>query len=74
MALSDTAIRKAKAEAHPYRMSDGAGLFLFITPPGGKLWRWKYRFEGKENSWRWVNTQTFHLHKRVIGIAKPANY
>jgi hypothetical protein len=29
-------------------MSDGGGLYLWITPPGGKLWRWKYRFEGRE--------------------------
>ncbi len=29
-------------------MSDGGGLYLFVTPPGGKLWRWKYRFEGRE--------------------------
>jgi integrase len=29
-------------------MSDGGGLFLWITPAGGKLWRWKYRFDGKE--------------------------
>ena len=29
-------------------MPDGGGLFLWITPAGGKLWRWKYRFDGKE--------------------------
>src|SRR3984885_13293115 len=27
-------------------MTDGRGLFLWITPTGGKLWRWKYRFQG----------------------------
>jgi integrase len=48
MALTDTEIRKAKAKASAYRMSDGGGLYLFVTPPGGKLWRWKYRFEGRE--------------------------
>lgn len=48
MALTDTEIRKAKAKASAYRMSDGGGLYLWITPPGGKLWRWKYRFEGRE--------------------------
>jgi integrase len=31
-----------------YRLADGRGLFLWITPSGGKLWRWKYRFDGKE--------------------------
>ncbi|MFP5204897.1 MAG: tyrosine-type recombinase/integrase [Acidobacteriota bacterium] len=48
MALTDTVIRKAKAKAVVYRMSDGGGLYLLVTPAGGKLWRWKYRFEGRE--------------------------
>lgn len=48
MTLTDTVIRKAKARTAVYRMSDGGGLYLLVTPPGGKLWRWKYRFEGRE--------------------------
>ena len=48
MALTDTEIRKAKAKSKTYRMSDGGGLYLFLPPSGGKLWRWKYRFEGRE--------------------------
>lgn len=48
MPLSDTAIRKAKPEAKPKKMADGGGLFLLLNPNGGKWWRLKYRFEGKE--------------------------
>jgi integrase len=48
VALTDTGIRKAKAKDKAYRMSDSGGLYLFVTPPGGKLWRWKYRFDGRE--------------------------
>lgn len=48
MALTDTIIRKAKVKASAYRLSDGGGLYLQVTPAGGKLWRWKYRFEGRE--------------------------
>jgi hypothetical protein len=48
MALTDTAIRKAKAKEKPYGMSDGDGLYLWLTPSGGKLWRWGYRFQNKE--------------------------
>jgi hypothetical protein len=48
MALTDTEIRRAKTKTSACRMSDGGGLYLFVTPPGGKLWRWKYRFEGRE--------------------------
>jgi integrase len=29
-------------------MGDGGGLYLWVTPAGGRLWRWSYRFEGKE--------------------------
>jgi integrase len=48
MALTDTEIRKAKAGDKAYRVSDGSGLYLWITPAGGKLWRWAYAFSGKE--------------------------
>ncbi|WP_420238721.1 tyrosine-type recombinase/integrase [Telmatobacter bradus] len=48
MALTDTAIRKATPTEKAYKISDGRGLFLLVTPAGGKLWRWKYCFEGKE--------------------------
>jgi len=48
MPLSDAAIRKAKPADKPLRLFDGGGLYLEITPAGGKLWRWKYRFSGKE--------------------------
>lgn len=48
MPLTDTAIRKAKAQAKPYRMFDGGGLYLEVSPSGGKLWRWKYRIAGVE--------------------------
>ena len=48
MALTDTEIRKARVGCKAYRLSDGGGLYLFVTPAGGKLWRWKYRFDGRE--------------------------
>jgi integrase len=46
--LTDTEILRSKAGEKPYRLSDGRGLFLFVTTAGGKSWRWKYRFEGTE--------------------------
>jgi integrase len=48
VALTDTAIRKAKPAEKALKLFDERGLFLLITPPGGKLWRFKYRFGGKE--------------------------
>jgi integrase len=48
MPLTDTAIRAAKPSDKPRKLSDGAGLYLEISPAGGKWWRLKYRFGGKE--------------------------
>ena len=46
--LSDTQIRAAKASDKPLRLYDERGLYLEITPSGGRWWRLKYRFGGKE--------------------------
>ena len=48
MALTDIQVKKAKAKDKPYRLSDGGGLYLWLTPAGGKLWRWGYVYRGKE--------------------------
>lgn len=48
MPLSDVAIRKAKPADKPLRLFDAGGLYLEVSPSGGKLWRLKYRFDGKE--------------------------
>ena len=48
MALSDVAVRSAKAKAAQYKLYDDGGLFLIVKPSGGKLWRLKYRHLGKE--------------------------
>lgn len=46
--LTDTAIRNAKPADKPVRLFDGGGLYLEVAPSGGKWWRLKYRFGGKE--------------------------
>lgn len=48
MPLTDTAARNAKPSDKPRKLSDEKGLFLLVTPNGGKWWRLKYRFAGKE--------------------------
>src|SRR4051794_10029364 len=48
MALTDTAIRLAKAETSDRKLSDSKGLYLLVTTTGSKLWRLKYRIDGKE--------------------------
>ncbi len=48
MSLTDAKIRAAKAKLKAYKLFDGAGLYLEISPSGGRWWRLKYRFNGKE--------------------------
>ena len=48
MALTDVAIRNAKPGAKAIKLADGGGMFLLVTPAGGKLWRLKYRVDGRE--------------------------
>ncbi|AXK40694.1 tyrosine-type recombinase/integrase [Crenobacter cavernae] len=47
MPLTDLAIRQAKPQDKPYHLADGGSLFLEVTPAGGKLWLFRYRFAGK---------------------------
>ena len=63
MTLTNIAINKAAPKDKPYKLSDAGGLFLYITPAGGKSWRWKYRVNGKEK------TMTFGLYPD-IGLAQ----
>lgn len=46
--LTDAAIRNAKPAEKPYKLTDGKGLCLEIAPGGGRWWRFRYRFRGKE--------------------------
>lgn len=48
MPLTDALIRTAKPAEKPYRLYDEGGLYAEVSIAGGKLWRMKYRFNGKE--------------------------
>ena len=48
MPLTDTAIQNAKPSTKTVKLFDERGLYLEISPAGGKWWRLKYRFDGKE--------------------------
>ncbi len=48
MPLTELAIRNFKSQKKLYQKTDGGGLAIEITPAGGKLWRWRYYFQGKQ--------------------------
>ena len=49
MALTDPTIRAAGSRDRPYKVTDGGGLFLLVSP-SGKYWRQAYRFAGKQRT------------------------
>lgn len=50
MALTDAKIRALKPKDKTYKASDFGGLYLSVTSKGSKLWRLKYRYNGKEGT------------------------
>ena len=50
MKLTDVFLKKVKPTDKVQKHSDGGGLYLHVTPTGGKLWRMAYRYEGKQKT------------------------
>ena len=48
MSLSELKVRNAKPKEKFYKLTDGDGLYIHVTEKGAKLWRFRYRFGGKE--------------------------
>ena len=46
--MSEDTVRNAMPKGKQFALYDGGGLFLLVRPSGGKLWRLKYRFDGKD--------------------------
>lgn len=50
LALTEAQIRASKPRETAYKLPDARGLHLLITPAGGRLWRFRYRYAGRENT------------------------
>jgi len=48
--LTALAVEKAKPRATAYRMADGGGLYLWVPPSGVKVWQYRYRHDGKQQT------------------------
>src|ERR1700733_7570332 len=48
MALTNTGLKAAKSKDKPYKLFDERGLYLEVRPTGGRWWRFKYRYLGRE--------------------------
>jgi integrase len=47
--LTDKTIRALRPTDKPRKVADGRGMYLLVRPNGSRLWRFKYRFDGREN-------------------------
>jgi integrase len=50
MKLSDSKVRNLKAKSRQYKVYDSHGLFLIVSPKGGKWWRYRFKQNGKEKT------------------------
>lgn len=50
MSLTPDAARLSAVRSRSYRLSDGDGLYLEVSPSGGRWWRFRYRFNQKANT------------------------
>lgn len=50
MSMTDAKARNAKPKDKGYKVTDEKGLYLLVKSNGSKLWRYKYRFSGKERT------------------------
>ena len=64
MPLTDTALRNLKPDGTASKLSDSEGLYLYLSPTGGKLWRMDYRFSGKRKTLSFGAYRTLDL-KRI---------
>jgi len=48
MPLKELEVRYATKRSKDYKLTDGQGLYLLVRPTGSRLWRMKYRYDGKE--------------------------
>lgn len=74
MALTAIAINAAKPKAKPYKLTDERGLYLLVTPTGGRLWRMNYRFSGKQKTIAFGNYPDLSLAKArdLLAAAREA--
>ena len=72
--LTQLQIKNAKPREKPYKLADGGGLYLEVTPSGGKHWRMKYRQpNGKENKLHFGAFPAVSLLTHASGATVPAS-
>jgi len=74
MLLTDIKVQKLKPQDKPYKLKDGDGLFLMVHPNGGKYWRFRYSFAGKERELAMGTYPVFPWQMPVKNAWKPVSW
>lgn len=74
MSLTDIKAKNAKPLEKEYKLTDGFGMFLRVTPKGSKYWQMAYRFEGKQNSSLLVFTLLFLFLTQGNAVMRPEGF
>lgn len=74
MSLTDIKAKNAKPLEKEYKLTDGFGMFLRVTPKGSKYWQMAYRFEGSKNSSLLVFTLLFLFLTQDNAVMKPEGF
>ena len=73
--LSELQVKNAKPKDRDYKLADGGGLYLLVTPTGGKLWRCDYRYDDKRRTLAFGPYPSLTLaeaRQRRVGVAPLA--
>ena len=73
MALTNIQVKQAESKEKAYKLSDGKGLYLYVTRKGQKYWRMDYRFGGKRKTLALGFIQKPLLQKLAVSVMKQEN-
>jgi len=71
MTLTTKAIDAARPQARAYKLTDAHGLYLHVTPAGGKMWRTNYMRAGKQLTrtyGRYPSISLAQAHRRGLDV------
>jgi hypothetical protein len=62
--LSEARIRSARPDARPYKLRDGGGLYLLITPSDARLWQLRFKVHGRDDALPFISLALERGHRK----------
>jgi hypothetical protein len=70
--LTRLEVENSRPKEKPYRLFDGRGMYLEVSPSGGRYWRLKYHYDGRENRISLASIPMSVSTRRAIGATRHA--